>query len=147
MVPRFITLSLLLADRENWVPSGLMYPRLLPGKPLSESLELAERPDIEDTDDAVETERSSRGTAPSAGDGVAHTSGEEARSCGGEGVVSIVADRGVTWRGEGGCAVWRSEASVLGYKHLRRGAEAQGCWLWSLIEGVRRLLGDRKGFD
>lgn len=90
MVPRFITLSLLLADRENWVPSGRMYPRLLPGKPLSESLELADRPETDETDEAVETDRSSFGTAPRASDGVAHASGEEARSGGGEGVVSIV---------------------------------------------------------
>jgi hypothetical protein len=52
--------------------------------PLSESRELAERPDTEDTDDAVDTERSSCGTAPRASEGVAHGSGDEARSGGGE---------------------------------------------------------------
>jgi hypothetical protein len=66
-----------------------MYPRLLPP---SESLELADRPDTDDTDDAVDTERSSCGTAPSAREGTAHGSGEPARSGGGEGAVSMMVE-------------------------------------------------------
>jgi hypothetical protein len=64
-----------------------MYPRR---RPPSDSLELADRPETDDTDDAVDTERSSSGTAPSASEGTAHGSGEPARSSGGEGVVSMV---------------------------------------------------------
>jgi hypothetical protein len=67
-----------------------MYPLLLPGMPLSESRELTERPDTDDTDDAVETERSSWGTAFSASEGVTQGSGETERSGGGEDVVSMV---------------------------------------------------------
>lgn len=58
--------------------------------PLSERRELADRPDTDDTDEAVETERSSWGTAFRASDGVTHGSGEDDRSGGGEGVVSMV---------------------------------------------------------
>lgn len=57
--------------------------------PLSESLELAERPETDETDEAVETERSSCGTALRASEGEIHGSGEEARSRGGEGVESM----------------------------------------------------------
>ena len=46
---------------------------------------------MDDTEDAVDTERSSMGTEPSASEGTAHGSGEPARSRGGEGVVSILA--------------------------------------------------------
>ncbi len=60
-----------------------MYPRRLPP---SEILEPTERPEAEDTDDAVDTERSSIGIAPSGRDGVDQGSGDEARS-GGEKVV------------------------------------------------------------
>jgi hypothetical protein len=70
------------------VPSGLMYPRLLPGMPLSESRELADRPDTDDTDEAVDTERSNCGTALRASDGVIQGSGEPVRSGGGEDVAS-----------------------------------------------------------
>jgi hypothetical protein len=73
-----------------------MYPLLLPGMPLSERRELADRPDTDETDEAVDTERSSCGRALSASDGVAQGSGEEARSGGGEDAVSMVVkvDRG-----------------------------------------------------
>lgn len=57
--------------------------------PLSERRELAERPETEDTEEAVETERSSCGTALRASDGETHGSGERERSGGGEGVDSI----------------------------------------------------------
>ena len=87
MVPRFCTLSLFLADSENLVPSGLMYPRRLPP---SERREPAERPDTEDTEEAVDTERSSCGIAPSASDGVAQGSGEDDRTGGEAGVVSML---------------------------------------------------------
>ena len=70
------------------MPSGLMYPRRLPP---SERRELTERAD--DTEEAVETERSSGGIAPMARDGVAHGSGEVERA-GGELGVSMVVDRG-----------------------------------------------------
>jgi hypothetical protein len=88
MVPRFMTLSLFFADVENSVPSGRMYPRRLPP---SERRELTERAD--ETDEAVETERSSGGMAPMAKDGVAQGSGEVERA-GGELDVSMVVDRG-----------------------------------------------------
>ena len=70
-----------------------MYPLLLPP---SESRELADCPDMDDTDEAVETERSSLGTAFRARDGEIQGSGEDARSGGGEeGVVSSKAMIGV----------------------------------------------------
>jgi len=68
-----------------------MYPRLLPP---SERRELAERPDTEETDEAVETERSRGGMAPIARDGVTHGSGDVERPGGELGVVSMVVDRG-----------------------------------------------------
>jgi len=55
--------------------------------PLSESREPTER---EDTLEAVDTERSSCGTAFSARPGVAHGSGEELRSGGGVGIESMM---------------------------------------------------------
>jgi hypothetical protein len=58
--------------------------------PLSESRELTDRPEKDDTEDAVETERSSGGIAPSASDGVAQGSGDPDRSGGGEDAVSMV---------------------------------------------------------
>jgi hypothetical protein len=58
--------------------------------PLSESRELTDRPDTDETDDAVETERSSWGTAPRASEGVTQGSGDRDLSGGGEGVVSMV---------------------------------------------------------
>lgn len=49
--------------------------------PLSERRELTDRPDTDDTDEAVDTERSSAGIAPRARVGVTQGSGEPARSC------------------------------------------------------------------
>lgn len=68
--------------------------------PLSESRELADRPDTDETDEAVDTERSSCGTAFRARDGETQGSGEEARSVsgGGEGVASMLVLIGATWR-------------------------------------------------
>ena len=57
--------------------------------PLSESRELADRPETEETEEAVETERSSCGTALRASEGETHGSGERQRSGGGEGVDSM----------------------------------------------------------
>jgi hypothetical protein len=88
-VPRFITLSLFFADCENCVPSGRIYPLLL-GMPLSESLELTDRPETDDTDEAVDTERSRAGMAFRASEGATQGSGDPARSGGGE-VVPVVA--------------------------------------------------------
>lgn len=73
------------------MPSGLMYPRLLPP---SERRELADRPETDETDEAVDTDRSSGGIAPMASDGATHGSGEVDRAGGELGVVSIVVDRG-----------------------------------------------------
>jgi hypothetical protein len=68
--------------------------------PLSESRELDERPETEDTDDAVETERSSRGIAFIASDGDTQDAGEEGRSVGeGDDVSSMVAAR--CWQEKG----------------------------------------------
>ena len=86
-----MTLSLLFADSENSVPSGLMYPRRLPP---SDSREPAERPETDETDEAVETERSRGGMAPMAREGVAHGSGDVERWGGEVDVVSIVVDKG-----------------------------------------------------
>jgi len=71
-----------------------MYPRLLPGKPLSESLEPTDR---DETLEAVDTERSSWGTAFSASPGVAHGSGEEPRSGGGVGIESMIGRQRGRW--------------------------------------------------
>jgi len=78
--------------------------------PLSESLELADRPETEDTEEAVETDRSSRGMAPRASEGVTHGSGDKLRSGGGEAVVSMAGGRQRTWRVSGdatGATAWR----------------------------------------
>jgi hypothetical protein len=83
-----------------------MYPLLLPGIPLSESRELADLPETDDTEEAVDTERSSCGMAFRASEGEAHGSGEEPRSGGGDDVVvSSVAIIGVGWVVRGRC--WR----------------------------------------
>ena len=70
------------------MPSGRMYPRRVPP---ADRRELTERAD--ETDEAVEKERSRGGIAPMARDGVAHGSGEVERA-GGELGVSMVVDRG-----------------------------------------------------
>ena len=57
-----------------------MYPRRRPpGPPPSDSRELVDRPETEDTDDAVETDLSSCGHADNAGDGVTHAGGDVGR--------------------------------------------------------------------
>ena len=111
MVPRFCTLSRCLADSENLVPSGRMYPRR---RPPSDRREPAERPDTDDTDDAVETERSSCGIAPSASDGVAHGSGDEAEreSGGGGGELGV----GSMTTGEGGH--WGRREGLVGLRSV-----------------------------
>lgn len=48
--------------------------------PLSDSRELTERPETDETDDAVDTERSNEGMAFRASEGVTQGSGEPARS-------------------------------------------------------------------
>lgn len=68
--------------------------------PLSESRELDDRPETEDTEDAVETERSSRGIAFIASEGVAQDGGEPGRSMGERAdVSSIVVAR--SWQEKG----------------------------------------------
>lgn len=57
--------------------------------PLSERRELADLPETDDTEEAVDTERSSCGTALRASDGETHGSGEEARSSGGGDDVAV----------------------------------------------------------
>jgi len=125
-----------------------MYPRL---RPPSDSLELADRPETDDTEDAVETERSSSGTAPSAREGTAHGSGDPARSRVGEGVVSIAAvDRRGVDVGGGGCdkvlkvkewylllQAWKSAAEGLDQRCLGRLiSDGGGCCCGGRAKGV-----------
>lgn len=102
--------------------------------PLSERRELAERPETEDTDDAVDTERSSWGTAFRASDGETQGSGEDARSGGGEGDVSMMADRGDVASCAGEAQMqgrrWCSEAK------LGRSNEQSGYCIWRAMGGV-----------
>lgn len=91
--------------------------------PLSESLELAERPETEETSDAVETERSSCGTALRASEGETHGSGDKVRSGGGEGVESmaVCGRRGGYAGASSGCRVSVEclKAGELATGHLR----------------------------
>lgn len=112
--------------------------------PLSESLELAERPDTDDTEEAVDTERSSCGTAFSASIGEIHGSGESVRSGGGEGADSM-AGRGrcggyaAAGGGRRGSSVCLSAAESAA-SHLRSPRSAQsGGWVRLLGGDGRRL--------
>lgn len=84
--------------------------------PLSESRELADRPETEETEEAVETERSSCGTALRASEGETHGSGERQRSGGGEGVDSMARCGRC-----GGCAGCRAQAADVVQL-------SSGCW-------------------
>jgi proline racemase len=96
--------------------------------PLSERREPTER---EDTLEAVDTERSSCGTAFSARAGVAQGSGEELRSGGGVGIESMMGRQGSRDLGCRGCVQTReSEVVVLWCKHA----------LWSCKRAVRPVL-------
>lgn len=64
--------------------------------PLSDTLELTDRAETEERDDSVDTDRSSRGTALRASEGVTHGSGEDARAGGEAAEMSMAKDgRGV----------------------------------------------------
>ena len=109
--------------------------------PLSESLEPTERPDTDDTEEAVDTERSSCGTAFSASIGETHGSGESVRSGGGEGVDSMAgrgrcggyADACSRRRGSGVCL----SAAESAASHLR--SPRSGGWVRLLGGDGRRL--------
>jgi hypothetical protein len=77
MLPRLITLSLALAEVENSVPWGRTKPRF------RWAISARDKLDRDETDEAVETERSNGGHAPRAGVGDVDGDGEVQRTEGG----------------------------------------------------------------
>ena len=89
MLPRLITLFLFRAESAKTVACGRIKPRRLRVPvPPSDSLELVDWVEIEETDDVPETDLSgsSNGTAPRAREGDVLGEGERARSEGGDGM-------------------------------------------------------------
>ncbi len=74
-----MTLSLFLAESAKTVACGRMYPLRRPVVPPSESREDVDLPENEETEEAVETERSKSGQADRASEGDAQGGGEDER--------------------------------------------------------------------